>query len=493
MRTDVNEMIAIPARLDDVVEDSLRQVGKIYRRKLVKRAGATCGSLLAVVGALLIFGFANPALAAEFPLIGSLFKNVSQKTGSIPTHLEEYGVVQTVDAAAAGDFAFHATKVYSDGYTAQIAMEFTTPEDMTAKPEYFQATGENTATVNGTDARVKNVSLFTYVDGRWIGAANILVPEEERDKDTLEISLTMPSVEGCGKTGADGVAEAGSYELAVTVPVDKAHEHGFISDAVDNGAKVLEVLATPAMTRITVEKPYWGDASPSPEDGSIGNPILILEDGSVMERDFSATVDLGGYDRSSRETQVADLYFDGLPAGTGSFTLRFEKCSYDREIYAEFVIDLAAETVTPGNTPAKEVVTYDQEGIIGLGHGEEQNGFSVSFVEIYKAQGSAQIDLTPCQWRVDDPCRITVELYNADGDLLGETVSVVTTPLGEERLNSQWGMGWGGEYLQSLHPVFDLHDAEAAGNLPQAGDQVTTVIKDQDSGEVLLTDTRVLE
>ncbi len=438
MRTDVNEMIAIPARLDDVVEDSLRQVGKIYRRKLVKRAGATCGSLLAVVGALLIFGFANPALAAEFPLIGSLFKNVSQKTGSIPTHLEEYGVVQTVDAAAAGDFAFHATKVYSDGYTAQIAMEFTTPEDMTAKPEYFQATGENTATVNGTDARVKNVSLFTYVDGRWIGAANILVPEEERDKDTLEISLTMPSVEGCGKTGADGVAEAGSYELVVTVPVDKAHEHGFASDAVDNGAKVLEVLATPAMTRITVEKPYWGDVSPAPEDGSIGNPILTLEDGSVIEQDYSTSMELGGYDYKSKETQAADLYFDGLPAGTRSFTLQFTKSANDRkEIYAEFVIDLAAETVTSGSTPAKEVVTYASDRVNGLGLGQEQNGFAVSAVELYMGDGYAQIDLTPGQWTVEDPCRITVELYNADGDLLGETVSVVTTPLGEERLNSQ--------------------------------------------------------
>ena len=120
MRTEVKELdLTIPAQLNAVIEESLREVGRLHRRKLVKRAGTVLGSMFAFVGAFLVFGFCNPALASQIPLVGGLFQqaNAQSKIPGAP-QIEGYGAVQPVGKRAEtenGDCALTVTQAYSDG------------------------------------------------------------------------------------------------------------------------------------------------------------------------------------------------------------------------------------------------------------------------------------------------------------------------------------------------------------------------------------------
>ncbi len=504
MREDLNDMgVKIPARLNSVVDESLREVTKLHRRKMGRRAGTVCGSFFALVGAFLIFGFTNPAMASEIPLLGNLFKNVSQKTGSISTNLQGYNVqaVGKLAATDSKDWNLLATEAYSDGNVVQVGLELSAPEETMGRFTYLSVKREGReypcdAAINGEKAEIDTVSLFTREGEKLIGAIKLKVPESQRDAETLSVSFTLRELEGelAEKGENSGAYEdiPGEFKLEFPVAVDRENRVEFTSGAEDNGAKVLAVKSTPAQTVITVEKPYWGDVSPAAEDGSLGVPVLSTADGAEIEPNRTDTAELGGYDFRSRETQTADLYFDGVPAGTKVVTLKFIASRDGRhDVYAQFTIDLEKQTVTPAGTPATEVVTYERNSIIGKGLGEEQNGLTVGAVEIICSNGVWQAGLS-VSWEPGtgtNSQRLRVELYNADGELLAASDS----HMADGERNPQWGMGWSGEeVLSSYLPLLTLNADGEGGRLPQAGEEVTVLVKDLDSGEVLLTETRVL-
>ncbi len=491
----------IPARLSGVVDESLRQVGQLHRRKVAKRIGTTFGSFAVLVAAFLVFGFSNPALASEIPLIGQIFKNVSQKTGQIPANIEEYGLAQSVNQTAAGaeGCSLTATKAYSDGYTVVVGLELSAPEGYQEQYSYLESGDSASAVINGEEAEISTLSLFTLENGKWIAAADLEVPESQRGAETLDVSMTLGGFSGSGEKASaeesDDRGIDGPFALEFPVTVDREHETSFTSSAEDNGAKVLAVLSTPARTVITVEQPYWGYVHPSiPGDGSKGRPALYTADGTEIARNIDATWD-GGWRYDSKETQTGDLYFDGIPAGETKVVLRFCADNSYKEAgkLAEFTIDLEKKTVTPAGTviAATPEPNATQELLESLGFGEKQNGCQVAFVEVYYGHNSRHIDLNFVTDKGVVAEQLRVEVTDARGDLL---LTSDSTESGGENQAAWMTMEEGPDMLSHYvsGDLLFLPDP-TAGDLPLQGEEITTTIKDLATGEVLCTDTRTLE
>lgn len=362
MREDLDRIdIAIPARLDSVVEESLNGVKKLHRRKIGKRLGTVSGTLAAFVAAFLIFGFTNPALASEIPLLGGLFKQSSDKTLHISSNLQEYGLVQPVGVKAQTDntqLQLTATEAYSDGSMVQVGLTLETPEEFKSsydflEPDQYGDTCE--AFINGEEAVLDGVGLFTKEDEAWIGTVRLDVPESQRDAEEFKISLVLRDLRGRLNTSPKSEDIPGEFCVEFDLTPDRAHNSQHQTEAEDNGAKLLNVSVTPAQIILTVEKPYWGEAIENaipgePDSYPAGFPHLYTADGREIMQDAGASEDKGGYDYKLRETQTADLYFDGAPAGEETVILRFIKGDGKDpdKVLAAFTIDLIAGTVTAG-------------------------------------------------------------------------------------------------------------------------------------------------
>ena len=72
--------IHIPEQLSQAVWEGIEKGKKIRRKQCRKRIGITMGSVAAVFSIFFIYCFANPAFAAELPLIGRIFAKTEQKS-----------------------------------------------------------------------------------------------------------------------------------------------------------------------------------------------------------------------------------------------------------------------------------------------------------------------------------------------------------------------------------------------------------------------------
>lgn len=524
MPADLNEnlnhiQIDIPACLDDVVSGSLKEVGRIHRRGIVRRAATVCGSLAVAVGALLVVGFTNPALASEIPLLGGFFQNVSSKTGNFPANLNGYDGVQTVGKLAltdSSDWELLATEAYSDGSAVQIGLELSAPAEIMDRFTYLQIDAKDPndscdAVVNGAKAEIDTVSPFTRQGEKLIGAARIKVPESQRDAEKLDVSFTLRDLHGnTAPENTNSVYEdvPGEFKLEFPVMVDRENRIEFTCAAEDNGAKVLAVRSTPTQTVITVEKPYWGDVHENvPEDGSKGYPILYTMDGTKMELYHSVSYEEGGYSYKSKEPQTADLYFDGVPAGTKQVILRF--CNDNRYLeqkkLAEFTIDLEKKTVTPAGTvvDADWGTPYDIAVIGNFGKGQEQNGYTVTCVDFqyYNGEYTASVSVDTQNGKIGKPERLRLEAEDETGRVIFRSDSVTET--GEAVSFEDWCPQYSYsendmDYetaCETLAPTGYGVWADLTGENGwiMAGDTVTVTISDLDTGEVLCTDTRTLK
>lgn len=387
--------ISIPDALDSRVQESLRQVRRIHRGRVLRRAGGTLGSLAVVCGVFVTLAAVNPALASQVPLVGrwlgTLFydANYENKTGTPGAFLETYDVLEEVDTAAqSGDWTITVLEGYTDGNTVELSLGLTGPQE---ELDRFSGVdvggyGQNGAavvTVNGEQATVDGVNPFYEREGQWTTTMAVDVPESQQSADTLALEVTFQDLTGQVESEeAQAAAEEyqkaqlewysneetadtpypeeaptlttdqpieGSFTANFSLTVDREHSFSFAADAESNGAKVLAVSGTPAQTVITVEKPFWGlmDSIVETEIPTQGIPCLELEDGTQLWMDFQRSRDLGGYDNTLQETQQADFYFDGLPAGTTQVMLVFYDVNQGETVLAKFAIDLTAQTVTP--------------------------------------------------------------------------------------------------------------------------------------------------
>lgn len=357
--------IEIPGCLGQVVEESLRQVSGLHRRRILKRLSTAAACFAVGIGALFVLGCTNPALAAQIPLLGRLFQTVntdSKAYGSL--NLESYGdAVQQIGRQAEStnpQIGLTVAQGYCDGYEVQLALELTLPQDMEEKYSAVEAQMGKSSTVliDGVEALYPydmSINSFSKLEGRWFTTLRAAVPQELLGKEQYEVALTLRGLSGFFGDGREPEPLDGEFTTEFSLLTDKEHSFSFKSSAEDNGAKVLEVSGTPARTAITVEKPYWGEVYPDapeeikndPDIHPLGFPRLYTEDGQEIQRNNNAERrEEFPYDMQCRETQTARLVFDGVPRGTERVILQFVEGGGSEKPLAKFLIDLKAQTVT---------------------------------------------------------------------------------------------------------------------------------------------------
>ena len=516
MRTEWKEPeVPVPAQLDAVVEESLREVGKLRRRRLARRAGTVLGSVMAFVGAFLVFGFCNPALASQIPLVGGLFRQANAQS-KMPgaTQIEGYGAVQPVGKRAETeneDCSLTITEAYSDGRTVQIGLRLDAPDSFAQR---YCAVGagygrDTTARIGGEEARVVIVNPFYLREGEWTATVSLEVPESQRERNELEISLTLDGLSGQVK-GENGAASSksdpleGPFTAEFPVSVDRAHEFAFSCDAQDNGAKLFSVSGTPAQTVLSVERPGWGEVHPNvPEDGALGYPVLYTMDGEKAGILADKSREEGGWDYTIRETLDADLYFDGLPAGTKRAVFRFCDSNQQERVLAEFTIDLEKQSAAPSRTyeengplMLREPTHYE---ILQEGHdGEEQNGYSVRSIVFSNLQTRYAGGLSFSFPGEKEGGSLRAELLDSRGTLVFSSDSRRE----DGTWNEEWHLQEGSEYAEEdenggkvscVYPTQYIVSVPLAGERVPVGETVTARIVDLETGQTVCTDTRTLD
>lgn len=358
--------ISIPARLEDRVNESLQQVEKIHRRKVQTRLGATLGSFAVAVAAFLTFGFMNPALAEQIPVLGRIFQTVNApgKVGG-SANLGTYRLAKEIGLKLESTeprTAMTVKQAYCDGDTLQLSLVLELPEELSGKYQWVESQHEGSACearING-EAVEKSGKMNGFQpteEGLWVATMVLPVPESQREAENYEVSLLLRDLNGVlpgyhedSLTGYEREAIPGEFRGTFQLDPDRTHLAEFTSTAEMGGAKILSVTATPAQTEIRIEKPFWGLRHPNvPDDGDLGYPYLFTEDGEEIQMDHGKTYD-EGYRYNAQAPQTASLFFDSAPAGTKKLVLWF--CNENQweqvtETQAKFVIDLERQTVTP--------------------------------------------------------------------------------------------------------------------------------------------------
>ncbi len=171
MREEMMCDIPISPELKSRVEQTLQEVQRIHRRKLLRRAGGIVGSFVAVVGILFTMAAVNPVLASHIPLIGdwlgSLFYDAGHdsKPGTGGTFLETYGLLEDVNAAAdSGPWTMSVDQGYTDGENIQLSLSITGPQEDLSRFTSIQVEGYGlsgaSAAVNGEEATIEGVNSF---------------------------------------------------------------------------------------------------------------------------------------------------------------------------------------------------------------------------------------------------------------------------------------------------------------------------------------------
>ncbi len=357
--------IAIPSCLGDRVNESLRQVERLHRKRVRVRLGTTLGSFVAVVAAFLTFGFMNPALASQIPVLGRIFQvvNAPGKVGG-SANLGTYGLAEEIglrlESTEPGT-NMTVQQAYGDGNTVQLSLVLELPEELSGRYQWVESQHEGSACearINGeaVEKSGKMNGFQSAEDGLWVATMVLPVPEDQREAEQYEVSLllrglagVLPGYDADSLTGYEKEAIPGEFRGTFSFAPDRTHLVTFESGAENNGAKILSVSTAPAQTEIRIEKPYWGPRHPAvPDDGDLGYPYLFTEDGEEIQMDHGKTYD-GGYRSNAQAAQEASLFFDSVPAGTKKLVIWF--CNENQweqvtETQAKFVIDLESRTVT---------------------------------------------------------------------------------------------------------------------------------------------------
>lgn len=356
MQSNLTEMkIQIPAALGERVEESLIEVKRIHRGKIIKRASAAFGGFAVAVGAFFLLGYTNPALAAQIPLLGRIFQQVNTDSKTFgPANLDSYGVTISANTAAEStneNCGLTLISAYSDGNTAQLSFRLDLNGELQDRYAWIdtQYGGASSVLINGVRAEKMQMNFFEKTEGIWLSTMNITLPEEAKTADVLQLDLRLAGFNG----QFDNVQSEpidGEFTLSYALPVDREHSRSFSGEAEDNGAKATAISITPTQLVISIVKPYWGELGSGgnltdPDVYPMGFPHLYTESGEEIRRNANATIDEGGYDMYARQEQTADLYFDAPPAGTKRLILRFEVGEGNQDALAEFTIDLENQTI----------------------------------------------------------------------------------------------------------------------------------------------------
>ncbi len=463
---------------------------------------------------LLLFGAntVNPAFAEGLPVVGRFFQAVNDGfRETLPrgktiqgTNVLDYGAQDiNVTAESAGSRAA-VEKAFSDGRSLVFSLKMDIPSEIAEKINSFYP-AERTLTVNGAEAEpLDGIGFFPAADGSYTGAVLCDLPQAVEDGAPLNVSLRMSGFTGGDKTKKDDdpgsdIAIDGAFALDFSMTADASCNREFSCDAADGDVKLLGVKTTPVRTCLTVAQPYWGGDS----NGPYGKPALYLEDGSRLKYNAQYSGS-HGYDPFSEEAQTADQYFDGVPKGTKAVVFRFYKTEndMDRQVLAEFTVDLEKGTAAPSRT-------YEEDGPLNLeaafdyrylssrelpyDPGKLTNGFMVSSLH-YAANDSVftvSAD-TPGEYK-----EILAEVLTADGQVVASTVSQYGTLYENENWywdeDSPFWEGYsktrGGDKAPHAYQL----ELYSQNYQPARNETMTVRLTDNETGEEILTQELTLD
>ena len=190
--------------------------GRRYRQeeriwlKPMKAAAGVLGTIAAAFVILLGVCFANPALAAELPLIGGIFAKFIGKTASeMPPSVNSTVIANAVPVDdnptndETSDVQIEVAEASCDGMTINLALRMTCMNETvnsmdTTLSESYDMGGQFFVTANGvklgTSFAYHPVFEMTETPGIFTGVLPFTLPNELRDAKTLNIHCEVPSL-----------------------------------------------------------------------------------------------------------------------------------------------------------------------------------------------------------------------------------------------------------------------------------------------------------
>ncbi|KLU71774.1 MAG: hypothetical protein RHS_2488 [Robinsoniella sp. RHS] len=110
-------------RLDETIMGGMKQVKKIRKKQVIKKVTLGAGSTVALITAFFIWGFYNPVLAAEIPVIGGIFKDIENEVEFSGNFSEK---AQNLEGAAMesndAGLLVKAEEAYCDGSSIYVTL-----------------------------------------------------------------------------------------------------------------------------------------------------------------------------------------------------------------------------------------------------------------------------------------------------------------------------------------------------------------------------------
>ena len=489
-------------------EESYRMLGSQkepeHNHRKSRRAWIVSVASLAACFALL-FGTnaAFPAFAESLPVVGRVFQSINDSfrthnsMGKKPagTYVGTYEVQEITASTASFEnngYRLSVNQAYSDGSLVTFSMTLETPPDALDRYESIFYP-DISAAINGKAAEITSGTGFYPENDSFTGTMVLALPQTAENGTPLDISVSVPNIRGKDKTAKDDYIPLGaSFSLEFQVNVDTAHNKSFtLESGEDNGAKILGVESTPATTKITAWKPYWGFIEGT---ASVGFPALYLEDGTQIAFNAEGSDEIG-YDPWAEEPREAPLLFDGVPADTETVVFRFYKDYGYTDVLAEFTIDLTDGSAVPTKTyeegGALDIDSpYNYSSVFSKYEGDAPqwtNDFALKFLEYSTDRSQFMMHIAT----TGDYQELKVEAYNAGGSLIGVTVSQYGTLYENENWYWDEESPFWGDQFGGLH-TYQLYLTPEDGFLPAWKEAVTVKITDNSTGEEILTKTMTL-
>ncbi len=179
--------------------------------------------------------------------------------------------------------------------------------------------------------------------------------------------------------------------------------------------------------------------------------------------------------------------------------LKFIEGDVSDRVLAEFSIDLEKRAVTPAGTVISEEEDPPFDTVIGFQKGPEENGYSVEAVALTSngRESTGLVQFTTQSGSRKKPERLRVEVRDSQGNLLFASDSVTEAGLGVWN-EEEWTTAVADiDAPPDADPVaygVNTREIGFAGSVEELqGERVTTTVTSLQSGEVLCTDTRVLD
>lgn len=262
--------IQIPLNIDTAIDQGGQKAILEKQLKKPKKTGKVIGTVAASVVALLMLGFANPAIAAKIPIIGQIFEKI-EKQLYFPGEYSKYAtpVNQTVysngltitlsEIVCDGESIYATYIVESDepfsNRVKESEGELFDVTSLSVQNQYNMVdfTDERLSGINGLTLEGEFIDEYTFVGVQQYDLSSL--PVAIPDEFIFRTKMFMVQNNEYGKADEED-AIYGEWAFEVPVKVNKDLKTQFFPEGTEeNGAAVKYISVTPFSTKIRVTLP----------------------------------------------------------------------------------------------------------------------------------------------------------------------------------------------------------------------------------------------